>query len=113
MSAIPDSMHAVRFHAHGGPEVLQYEPAPLPQLGPHDVLVRVRACGLNHLDIWTRMGARGWKIPLPHILGSDVAGEVAAVGSAVTHIQPGLECFVHPGLPGGPTPERLRGDDNI
>jgi NADPH:quinone reductase-like Zn-dependent oxidoreductase len=68
---------------------------------------------MNHLDIWTRMGARGWKIPLPHILGNDVAGEVVAAGQDVTHIQPGLECFVHPGLPGGPSLERLRGDDNI
>jgi NADPH:quinone reductase-like Zn-dependent oxidoreductase len=113
MSEMPDMMHAVRFHTHGGPEVLRYELAPVPQLGPHDALVRVRACALNHLDIWTRVGARGWKIPLPHILGNDVAGEVAAVGSRVLHLQPGLECFVHPGLPGGPTAERLRGDDNV
>lgn len=113
MSEIPATMQAVRFHEHGGPELLRYEAAPVPAIGPRDALIRVRACAMNHLDIWTRIGARGWKIPLPHILGSDVAGEVAAVGSDVTHIQPGMECFVHPGLPGGPTLERLRGDDNI
>jgi NADPH:quinone reductase-like Zn-dependent oxidoreductase len=113
MSNIPTTMQAVRFHGHGGPEVLRYETALVPQPGPREVLVRVRACAMNHLDIWTRVGARGWKIPLPHILGNDVAGEVVAVGASVTHVQAGLECFVHPGLPGGPTAERFRGDDNI
>jgi NADPH:quinone reductase-like Zn-dependent oxidoreductase len=110
---LPGTMKAVRFHEHGGPEVLRYEDAPVPEVGPNDALVRVRACALNHLDIWTRMGARGWQIPLPHILGSDVSGEVVAVGSEATHINEGLECFVHPGIPGGPSLERLRGDDNI
>jgi NADPH:quinone reductase-like Zn-dependent oxidoreductase len=113
MSGIPESMHAVRFHEHGGPEVLRYEPAPIPQLGARDALVRIRVCALNHLDIWTRQGARGWKLAMPHILGSDVAGEVAAVGAEVTHVQPGLECFINPGISGGPGLERLRGDDNI
>ena len=85
----------------------------MPQCGPNDALIRVRACALNHLDIWTRGGLPGAKLPLPHILGADVAGEVAAVGAAVTHIAEGMACFVHPGIPGGPTPERLRGDDNV
>jgi NADPH:quinone reductase-like Zn-dependent oxidoreductase len=112
-------MQAVRFHGHGGPEVLRYEDAPVPQPGPREALVRLRACALNHLDIWVRNGARGWQIPLPHILGSDIAGEVAAIGSEVeaspslAHVRTGLECFVHPGVPGGPSLERLRGDDNI
>jgi len=111
--SIPEKMQAVRFHEHGGPEVLRYEEAPVPALGPGDALVQVQACALNHLDLWTRIGVRGWKIPLPHILGNDVAGVVAAVGSAVKHIEPGLECFVHPGVPGGPSLERFRGDDNV
>ena len=110
---IPETMKAVRFHEHGGPEVLRYEDAPVPSCGPNDALVRVRACALNHLDLWTRIGVRGWQIPLPHILGNDIAGEVAAVGSEAGHLEPGLECFVHPGIPGGPSLERLRGDDNI
>lgn len=110
---LPHSMQAVRFHEHGGPEVLRYEESPLPQLGERDALVRVRACALNHLDIWTRNGLPGLRIPLPHILGCDVAGEVAAIGGDVTHVAPGLACFVHPGLPGAPSLERARGDDNI
>jgi len=106
-------MQAVRFHEHGGPEVLRFEDAPVPQLGARDALVQVRACALNHLDLWTRNGLPGLPIPLPHILGCDVAGVVAAAGADVTHIAPGLECFVHPGLPGGPSLERARGDDNV
>ena len=110
---LPTTMQAVRFHEHGGAEVLHFEEAPVPQCGPNDALIRVRACALNHLDIWTRTGLPGAKLPLPHILGADVAGEVAAVGAAVRHLSEGLECFVHPGIPGGPTAERLRGDDNV
>ena len=71
-------MKAVRFHQHGGPEVLRYEDAPDPQLGPGEVLVRVRACALNHIDLWVRRGLPGTSIPMPHIPGSDVAGEIAA-----------------------------------
>ena len=89
-------MKAVRFHAHGGPEVLRYEDAPDPVLRPGDVMVRVRACALNHLDLWNRRGVV--KLPLPHISGADVAGEIAAssdpempVGRRVM-LQPGLSC---------------------
>jgi len=110
---IPRTMQAVRFHEHGGPEVLRYEEAPVPELGARDALVRVKGCALNRLDVWTRRGMPGVKIPLPHILGCDVAGEVAAVGSAVEHVAVGMQCLVHPGIPGGPSVERLRGDDNV
>ena len=71
-------MKAVRFHEHGGPEVLRYEDAPDPDLAPGEVLVRVRACALNHLDLWARRGLPRVTIPMPHITGSDVAGEVVA-----------------------------------
>lgn len=111
--SIPKTMQAVRFHEHGGPEVLCYEEAPVPQPGPNDALVKVRACAMNRLDIATRIGPRGWNIPLPHILGNDVAGEVVAWGSEVQGLQEGMECVVHPGLPGGASLERTRGDDNI
>jgi NADPH:quinone reductase-like Zn-dependent oxidoreductase len=110
---LPEMMKAVRFHEHGGPEVLRYEDAPVPAIGPNDALVKVRACALNHLDVWTRIGVRGWQIPMPHILGNDVSGEVVAVGSEADHLYEGMECFVHPGIPGEPSLERLRGDDNI
>ncbi len=105
-------MKAVRFHEHGGPEVLHYEDAPRPVPGHGEVLIEVRACALNRLDVWVRSGARGWQIPLPHILGADIAGVVVEVGPGVS-VQVGMECFVHPGRPGGPSDYRLRGDDNI
>ncbi|MCH7472484.1 zinc-binding dehydrogenase [bacterium] len=106
-------MKAVRFHEHGGPEVLIYEDAPVPQIGPGDALIKVRACALNHLDLSLRRGLPGVTISLPHILGCEVAGEVAATGGGAHHPSVGMACFVHPGIPGGPTIERLRGDDNI
>ena len=91
-------MKAVRFHEHGGPGVLRYEDAPDPELAPGDALVRVRACALNHLDLWGRRGLPRVTIPMPHIPGSDVAGEViaaaapgVAIGSRVM-LQPGVSC---------------------
>jgi NADPH:quinone reductase-like Zn-dependent oxidoreductase len=88
-------MKAVRIHQFGGPEVLTYEedvPDPRPR---HDqVLVRVRACSLNHLDVWVRKGLPGVK--LPHILGSDVAGEIVDVGEYVTTFKPGQRILLAP-----------------
>ncbi|HET7263570.1 MAG TPA: zinc-binding dehydrogenase [bacterium] len=106
-------MRAVRFHQHGGPEVLTYEEAPDPVPGPHQVLVRVRACALNHLDIHVRRGIPGMKLPLPHTLGSDVAGEVAAVGPGVTSCKAGDAVVVNPGLSCGHCEACLSGDDNL
>ncbi|MCA1559416.1 MAG: zinc-binding dehydrogenase [Acidobacteria bacterium] len=91
-------MKAVRFHHHGPPEVLQYEDVPEPRLRGGHAIVRVRACALNHLDLWQRRGIPRVTIPLPHIPGSDVAGEVVetsegavAVGTRVM-LQPGISC---------------------
>jgi NADPH:quinone reductase-like Zn-dependent oxidoreductase len=84
-------MKAVRFHQHGGPEVLTYEDAPDPEPLPGQVIVRVRACALNHLDIWQRRGLERVTIPFPHISGADVAGEVVGSGERVL-LQPGLSC---------------------
>jgi len=84
-------MNAVRFHEHGGPDVLTLEDAPDPEPRPGHAVVRVRACALNHLDIWQRRGIERVKIPFPHISGADVAGEVAGTGERVM-LQPGLSC---------------------
>ena len=91
-------MQAVRFHEHGGPEVLKYEEAPDPKLAANEVLVRVRACALNHLDLWIRRGVSDWKLPLPHIAGSDVSGEVAEVGSQVKRVKAGERVLLCPGI---------------
>ncbi len=87
-------MKAVRIHQFGGPEVLTYEDVPDPQLRKDQVLVRVKACSLNHLDVWVRKGLPGVK--LPHILGSDIAGEVAEVGEYVSGFKAGQRVLVAP-----------------
>ena len=87
-------MKAVRIHQFGGPEVLTHEEIPDPQLRQDQVLLRVRACALNHLDLWVRKGLPGVK--LPHILGSDIAGEVVATGDYVTGFTPGQRVLVSP-----------------
>jgi NADPH:quinone reductase-like Zn-dependent oxidoreductase len=87
-------MKAVRIHQFGGPEVLTYEDAPDPVPRDDQVLVRVRACALNHLDVWVRKGLPGVK--LPHILGSDVAGEVAEAGDYVSGFKTGQRVLLAP-----------------
>ena len=101
-------MRAVRFHAHGGPEVLRFEDAPEPSASAGDVLVRVRACALNHLDIWNRRGVV--RLPLPHIPGADVAGEV--VDSSDASIPVGGRVMLQPGLSCGRCAACLDGRDN-
>ena len=103
-------MKAVRFHQHGPPDVLRYEDAPDPVLQPGRAIVRVRACALNHLDLWQRRGIERVRIPLPHISGSDVAGEVVQADGPVPT---GTRVLLQPGLSCG-TCERCReGRDNL
>lgn len=87
-------MKAVRIHQFGGPEVLTYEEIPDPQIRKDQVLVRVKACSLNHLDLWVRKGLPGVK--LPHILGSDIAGEIVEVGEYVTGFKAGQRVLIAP-----------------
>jgi NADPH:quinone reductase-like Zn-dependent oxidoreductase len=87
-------MKAVRIHQFGGPEVLMYEDVPDSQLRKDQVLVGVKACSLNHLDVWVRKGLPGVK--LPHILGSDIAGEIVAAGEYVTGFAAGQRVLVAP-----------------
>lgn len=91
-------MRAVFFREHGGLEKLEYGFLPEPAPGPGEVLVRVKACALNHLDIWTRQGMPSIKIHLPHILGCDIAGEVSKLGYGVRGIRVGQKVLVAPGL---------------
>ena len=104
------TVKAVRFHAHGGVDVLRYEDAPDPELAPGEVLVRVRACALNHLDLWQRRGLPRVPIPLPHISGSDVAGDVVA--AAVGQVVLGQRVMLQPGVSCGRCPACLAGRDN-
>ena len=87
-------MKAVRIHEFGGPEVLRYEDVRDPQPRKDQVLVRVRACAMNHLDLWVRKGLPGVK--LPHILGSDIAGEIVEVGEYVSGFKAGQRVLIAP-----------------
>jgi len=87
-------MKAAIIHEFGGPEVLRYEDVPDPQPRKDQVLVRVKACAMNHLDLWVRKGLPGVK--LPHILGSDIAGEIVEAGEYVTGFRPGQRVLLAP-----------------
>lgn len=104
-------MKAVRFHQFGGPDVLQYEDVPEPLLREDQVLVRVRACALNHLDLWIRKGLPG--VNLPHINGSDVAGEVAQAGAYITDLTPGTRVLLAPMTFCGHCAQCTAGEQNL
>jgi NADPH:quinone reductase-like Zn-dependent oxidoreductase len=105
-------MKAIVYSEHGGPQVLKYTDAPQPEIDPSEVLVRVRACALNHLDLFLRSGLPGIKIPLPHIPGSDIAGEVAKVGAKVKNVEVGERVMLQPGISCGQCEQCLAGEDN-
>ena len=86
-------MKAIRIHEDGGPEVLRYEEAPDPEPGPDQVLVRLRAASLNHLDIWVRKGLPS--VPKPRILGADGAGIVEVAGNG---FEAGQRVVINPGV---------------
>ena len=105
-------MKAIVFDHHGGPELLRYTDVPEPELRSGEVLVRVHACALNHLDLWVRAGIPGVAIPLPHIPGSDVAGVVAKIGPNVTKVKAGEKVLLAPGVSCGKCAACLAGVDN-
>ncbi len=90
-------MKAVRIHEDGGPDVLRYEDVEDPSAGPGEVLVSLRAAGLNHLDVWVRKGLPS--VPKPRILGADGAGVVAAMGDGIEGFEIGDRVVVNPGIP--------------
>ena len=106
-------MKAVLFRAHGGPVNLSYEDLPTPTIGSEDVLVRVKACALNHLDIWIREGNPAYPMPLPHVPGSDVAGIVEQAGNRVEGVTAGQRVFVSPGISCWKCEQCLAGRDNM
>lgn len=97
----------------GGPEVLERATIELPEPGPREVRVRVRAVALNHIDVWARKGLPHFKYEFPHRLGADVAGEVEALGAGVTNAKVGDQVVLNPGLSCGACERCLLGEDTF
>jgi len=106
-------MKAARIHEHGSPEVLKYEDVPDPKIKANQILVRVRACALNHLDLFVRSGIPGMKFAMPHILGCDIAGEVVEVGDLCERVKPGWRVLLSPGLSCRQCDQCAAGRDNF
>ncbi len=106
-------MKAVGLRRHGGPEVLENLELPRPNPGPGEALVAVRACALNHLDLFVREGLPNLKLTYPHILGSDIAGVVEEVGSGVEGWAKGAPLVVNPGLSDGTCIHCQRGEEPL
>ncbi len=103
-------MKAVVFHQHGGLGVLKHEELPLPESGSEEALVKVEACGLNHLDLWARQGLPGIKIPMPHVGGSEIVGTLVSGGGS---LKKGQRVLVAPGINCGSCPACLSGRDSL
>jgi len=106
-------VRAVYIESFGGPDVLTFgeRPAPSPKAG--EALIRVRACSVNHLDLWVRSGLPGLEPEMPHILGNDIVGEVTELGAGVTHLAVGQKTLVNPTLSCGHCTSCANGDDNL
>lgn len=104
-------MKAIVVHEHGDADKLILEDRPDPRPGPGEVVVAVRACALNHLDLWMRRGIPGVK--LPRIPGSDISGAVAEVGPDAEGVKAGDRVYLSPGVGCGACPACLSGRDNM
>jgi NADPH:quinone reductase-like Zn-dependent oxidoreductase len=106
-------MKAAVFHEFGGPERVRIEEVTTPTPAAGEALIRVRACGLNHLDLWVLGGLPALKTPLPFWTGCDIAGDVAALGPGVTGPAPGTRVAVNPSLSCGVCEWCVRGEDSM
>lgn len=105
-------MKALYYNEQIGPAGIRLGDLPVPEIAADEVLVRVRAFSLNHLDVWVMEGKYPAKIAMPHIFGADSSGVVEKAGSAVQHVVPGDEVIVFPGLSCGHCKHCLSGHDN-
>jgi alcohol dehydrogenase len=103
------TMQAAVIRRHGGPEVTEVEELERPAAGPGEAVVRVAACGLNHLDIFVRRGMPGLPIPLPHVSGGDIAGWVDEVGEGASPDLLGTTVLVDPAVGDGALGETVPG----
>lgn len=105
-----EQMNAVIFEEHGGIDVLEYTQVPVPDVGPHEMLVEVGACALNHLDIFVRDGIPGAHLELPHVSGGDIAGTVVEVGACASNVEPGDRVLIDPKITCGECKWCVRGE---
>lgn len=105
-------MKASFFNTPGEPSVLIYGDQPDPVLKPNEVLVRIKAAGLNHVDIWVRKGGPAYPVTVPHITGADGAGVIESVGSQVEGVSVGDRVLVFPALSCGVCAMCKMGKDN-
>src|ERR1051326_8778891 len=106
-------MKANIFHKRGGLDVLKYQEVDDPKLLAGEILVQVKACGINHLDIYTREGSHGVKAPLPHIGGLEPSGVIAAIGAGVDDWQLGERVLVGAFTSDGTCEVCRAGHDNL
>src|SRR5579872_327005 len=106
-------MKAARIHEHGPADVLKFEDVPDPKIKANQILLRVRASALNHLDLFVRAGIPGMKFSMPHILGSDIAGEVVEVGELCERVKPGWRVLLSRGLSCRQCDQCAAGRDNF
>lgn len=106
-------MQALRIHSHGDPSVLCLDDVERPKPGPGEVLVKILAVSVNHLDLWVRRGMPGVNIPLPRILGSDGTGEICELGEGVTGLAKGAVVMIEPGMSSGRSAMDLLGKDHL
>ena len=106
-------MKATVFDRTGGPEVLEPREMPDPRPAPDEAVIEVKACGMNHLDLWIRSGALPLEVEMPHILGCDIVGVVREVGAGVRHVKPGDKTLLLPTLSCGVCEMCMAGDDNL
>jgi len=106
-------MKALYFDKHGELDAVKYGDVPDPKPGPGEVLIRVRACALNFLDVWVRRGWPGLKLEMPHWCGADVAGEITGLGENVSDWQVGQRVVVDPGVNLVKDEYTRRGEDSV
>ena len=106
-------MQTVHITAHGGPEVLEVVDTACPEPGPGEVLCRVLAVSVNHLDLWVRRGLPGFPVELPRIPGCDGTGEVVALGQGVSGLSVGQAVLLEPGYTSEDSPRVAAGEDHL
>jgi NADPH:quinone reductase-like Zn-dependent oxidoreductase len=106
-------MKALFFQQHGEIDALQYGDLPTPQPHPGYALIKVRAVALNHLDIWVRRGWQGLRLAMPHVTGSDVAGEIVSINSTDTSWAIGSRVMINPGIVTNDDEWTRSGEDSV